>query len=59
MSNFYAWFWAVLLLLSLAWYAVLLVFVGLRGGCEIVEMTQRLSNSPEEEPVAAASAGKE
>ena len=44
MSDFYAWFWAAMIFLSVAWYAVLLFYVGFRGGREIVEMTNRLSD---------------
>ena len=44
MSDFYAWFWAAMIFLSVAWYAVLLFYVGFRGGREIVEMADRLSD---------------
>lgn len=47
MNEFYAWFWAAMIFLSIAWYAVLLFYVGVRGGREIVEMTDSLSRRQE------------
>ena len=44
MSDFYAWFWAAMIFLSVAWYAVLLFYVGFHGGREIVEMADSLSS---------------
>ena len=47
MNEFYAWFWAAMIFLSVAWYAVLLCYVGLRGGGEIVQLAKSLSGREE------------
>ena len=59
MSEFYAWFWAAMIFLSVAWYAVLLFYVGFRGGREIVEMADSLSrrqDARESQPVVGQEA---
>lgn len=43
MNNLFAWFWSAMVFLSIAWYAVLLVYVGIKGGYEILQMTRALS----------------
>ena len=50
MIEFYTWFWAAMIFLSGTWYAVLLFYVGFRGGREILEMTDSLSRRQEEPP---------
>ena len=37
------WFWTAMIFGSIAWYVTLLFFVGVLGGCEIVQMTKDLS----------------
>ncbi len=43
MSDPFVIIWTVLILSSVAWYAFLLFYVGYKGGVEIKEMTQTLS----------------
>ncbi len=47
-QNLFAWFWIVMILLSIAWYVVFLFLVGFKGGCEIHKMTQYLSRQMED-----------
>ena len=49
MSGFFVWFWAAMIFLSVAWYAVMLVYVGTKGGYEVAEMTRNLSKRPADE----------
>jgi len=42
------WFWAVMIFASIAWYAILLFTVGIKGGYEIVHMARSLSQRPED-----------
>jgi hypothetical protein len=42
-----AWFWMCLILASVAWYAFLLFYVGIRGGREIISLRGALSHRPE------------
>ena len=37
------WFWTAIIFLSIAWYAMLLFYVGAKGGREIFQMTRDLS----------------
>ncbi len=47
MSNDpFAWFWMAMIALSVAWYAFLLFWLGIKGGHEIVRMTRVLSERP-------------
>jgi len=34
---------------SIAWYAILLFYVGIKGGYEIVRMARRLEERPQDE----------
>lgn len=47
MKDPFAWFWIMMILLSIAWYGVLLFLVGFKGGREIIEMTKALSHGAE------------
>ncbi len=38
-----AWFWMVLILASIVWYAFLLFYVGIKGGKEITALGRNLS----------------
>jgi hypothetical protein len=38
-----AWFWMCLILASVAWYAFLLFYVGIKGGREITSLGRALS----------------
>jgi len=46
MRAFFLWFWPAIIVLSLAWYVVMLFYVGFKGGVEIVQMTRTLSRRP-------------
>lgn len=48
MLNIWLWFWTAMIFLSILWYAVLLFYVGVRGGSEIVQLTQNLTRRTEE-----------
>ena len=43
MKDPFVWFWTAMIFLSIAWYAVLLFYVGVRGGGEILRMMRALS----------------
>jgi len=45
MTDFFVWFWTVMIFASIAWYAILLFYVGVKGGYEIVAMARALSGS--------------
>ena len=47
MKDYFVWFWTALVFLSIAWYAALLFYVGIKGGFEIVQMIRSLSNRPD------------
>ena len=32
MSSLYVWFWSAMILASIAWYATLLFYLGIKGG---------------------------
>ena len=49
MNSVLIWFWAVMIFASIAWYAILLFTVGIKGGYEIVHMARSLSQRPENE----------
>jgi len=49
MSILWTWFWAAMIFLSIAWYAILLVYLGIKGGREIVAMTKTLSRGAQGE----------
>lgn len=50
MEKFFSFFWTLIVFASIAWYVFLLVYVGIKGGIEILQMTQRISDRPAEEP---------
>lgn len=43
MMDPFAWFWTLTIFASIFWYAVLLFWLGIKGGYEIVQMTKALS----------------
>lgn len=43
MTLFFIVFWTIIVFASIAWYGVLLFYVGSKGVTEIREMTRRLS----------------
>ena len=43
MSSFYVWFWTAMIFASIAWYAFLLFYVGIKGGREIIQMARSLA----------------
>jgi len=45
-----AYFWRLLIFGSVAWYAFLIVYVGYKGGLEILLMIRRFDARPDEEP---------
>ncbi len=49
MNDLLVWFWTAMIFASIAWYAVLLFYVGAKGGREIFRMARELSERPEEE----------
>ena len=49
MEKALLWFWTAMIFLSIAWYGLLLLYVGLRGGGEIVQMTRNLTARHDEE----------
>ncbi|MBN2023661.1 MAG: hypothetical protein JW809_12820 [Pirellulales bacterium] len=49
-DAYWLWFWTAMIFASIAWYAILLVWVGWRGGRDVVEMTRALlKNRPDDE----------
>ena len=49
MSNPFVIFWTVMVFSSIAWYAFLLFYIGVKGGKEIKEMTKALDARVEQE----------
>jgi len=49
-DTFFTWFWTLMVFASIAWYIFLLVIVGFKGGVEIIHMTRRMEDRPEENP---------
>lgn len=49
MKDPFAWFWIVMILLSVIWYGFFLFLVGIKGGREIIKMTENLSSLRENE----------
>lgn len=47
MNSIFAWFWAVMIFGSIAWYGFLVFYIGFKGGKEMKEMTKALSERPE------------
>ena len=50
MPTPFVWFWTAIVFLSIAWYAMLLLYVGAKGGREIVQMTRDLSKDTGNRP---------
>jgi hypothetical protein len=50
MDTLWQWFWTAMILGSIGWYAVLLLYIGWHGGREIVQMTRELTKRPEVKP---------
>lgn len=50
MSDPFLVFWAALIFASIAWYAFLVFYVGLKAGREIRVMTKSLENRPPAKP---------
>ncbi len=55
MNTVFIWFWAVMIFASIAWYGLLLFYVGIKGGYEIFRMTASLSAKAAEETAAQTS----
>jgi len=49
MKEILIWFWTLMIFGSIAWYASLLFYVGIKGGFEIVQMAKNLSDRPEDQ----------
>lgn len=48
MNTLAIWFWSAMILASIAWYAILLFYLGIKGGIEIQRMKATLSKRREE-----------
>ncbi|MHB8898252.1 MAG: hypothetical protein ACYC6Y_05855 [Thermoguttaceae bacterium] len=48
MNTFYIWFWSAMILCSIAWYTILLFYLGVKGTIEIQRMTRTLGKRQEE-----------
>jgi hypothetical protein len=42
-------FWSLMIFASIAWYGILLFYVGIKGGYEILQMARTLSQRPRDE----------
>ena len=47
MKDPFVWFWIAMILSSIIWYGSLLFVVGIKGGREIIKMTQNLFSASE------------
>ena len=47
MNTFFIWFWTVMIFASIAWYGILLFYLGVKGGIEIKRMTRALTERHE------------
>jgi len=47
MIEVFVWFWTLMIFASIAWYAILLFYVGIKGGFEILRMARTLAERPE------------
>ena len=45
MDTLLTWFWTAMVFLAITWYAVMLVYVGIKGGYEILRLTRDLSKN--------------
>ena len=50
MNQLFLIFWAVMIFTSLAWYFILIFYVGFKGGREIVALAKELGGRREVEP---------
>ncbi len=53
MNNLLVWFWTLMIFASIAWYAILLFYVGIKGGYEILQMARTLADRPENDEQTA------
>lgn len=53
MTDVLIGFWTLMIFASIAWYAILLFYVGIKGGYEIVQMARTLAGRPEEDSQTA------
>jgi hypothetical protein len=42
MNDVFIWFWTTMIFASVAWYGLLLFYIGARGGKEIIQITKTL-----------------
>ncbi len=55
MNTYFVWFWTAMIFASIAWYTILLFYLGVKGGIEIGQMTRALTKRHEEKQRAAQS----
>jgi hypothetical protein len=55
MNTFFIWFWTAMMFASIAWYTILLFYLGIKGGVEIGQMTRALTKRHQEKQQAAQS----
>ena len=48
-NQLFMWFWTAMIFASIAWYAILLFYVGWYGGHEIFQMTKSLTARNDEQ----------
>jgi hypothetical protein len=53
MNTFFIWFWSGMIFASIAWYTVLLFYLGVKGGIEIKQLTRELTRRHEEKQQAS------
>ena len=53
MNTFFIWFWSGMIFASIAWYTVLLFYLGVKGGIEIGQLTRELTRRHEEKQQAS------
>jgi len=49
MTDLFVWFWIAMIFLSIAWYALMLFYVGVKGGYEVLQMTRNLSKASDDD----------
>ena len=47
MNEIFVWFWTIMIFASIAWYGLLLFYVGVKGGFEIIALAKTLSQRPQ------------
>lgn len=50
MIDPFAIFWTLMIFLSIGWYGFLILYVGIKGGREIKELTQTLGSENRKNP---------